>query len=97
MSSSRIGLWVQRNRSDRVEQTGRWHYVDSEVADRIVTRCGREMQLEAKWRYRGLYHPVRNFLNFNAAPWDRYGFRSDSQKCRICATSVSRQSDLSRP
>ena len=31
-----VGYWARR--------IGPWHLVESEIADRIVTRCGREMQ-----------------------------------------------------
>ena len=32
-----VGTWVARPET-------KWHYVDSVVADRVVTRCGREMK-----------------------------------------------------
>lgn len=37
---SRIGLWLSR-RGQKA------HLVESEIATRIVTRCGREMEVEA--------------------------------------------------
>ena len=41
MSDSYIGWWGVRPR-------GRWHLVESEVTDRLVMRCGRQMSLETK-------------------------------------------------
>jgi len=40
-SSSLIGWWGVRS-------GGRWHFVESEVADRLIMRCGRQMRLETK-------------------------------------------------
>lgn len=38
MAQGLIGWWTMR-------PGGSWHYVESQVADRLVTRCGREMRL----------------------------------------------------
>jgi hypothetical protein len=35
-----IGWWACRR--------GKWHFVESEVTDRLVMRCGRQMKLETK-------------------------------------------------
>jgi hypothetical protein len=35
-----IGWWAMRRR-------GKWHLVESEVTDRLVMRCGRQMRMEA--------------------------------------------------
>lgn len=39
MTRSLIGWWTQRPGG------GHWHLVESQVADRLVTRCGRELQI----------------------------------------------------
>lgn len=36
-----IGLWTARFAGER--QVTLWHRVESEIADRLVTRCGREL------------------------------------------------------
>lgn len=36
-----IGQWVARFQGNR--RRTRWHYVESDIAARVVTRCGREM------------------------------------------------------
>lgn len=41
---NRIGQWVQRFYSMGDYKNTRAHLVESEVADRFVTRCGREMK-----------------------------------------------------
>jgi hypothetical protein len=38
-----IGWWARRH--------GRWHLVESEVTDRLVMRCGRQMKLETPYGY----------------------------------------------
>jgi hypothetical protein len=35
-----IGWWAYR-------RGGRWHLVESEVTDRLVMRCGRQMKMQA--------------------------------------------------
>lgn len=36
-----IGLWICRLQGTRA--ITKWHYVESEIQDRKVTRCGRQM------------------------------------------------------
>lgn len=36
---SYVGWWGMR-------QGGKWHLIESEVVDRLVTRCGRQMKME---------------------------------------------------
>lgn len=43
-----IGAWVARFRPDSTSRRTRWHLVESEVAERVVTRCGREMNLRQR-------------------------------------------------
>lgn len=38
--TSYIGWWGFRR------HTTRWHFIESEVTDRLVMRCGRQMKLE---------------------------------------------------
>ena len=38
MAADYIGWWAKRK--------GPWHLVESEVTNRIVTRCGRQLRLE---------------------------------------------------
>lgn len=40
---SQIGQWTRRRYPDREVQRGKWHKVESEVADDVITRCGRRM------------------------------------------------------
>lgn len=35
-----VGYWTRRN--------GKWHLVESEITDRTVTRCGRQMKFVTK-------------------------------------------------
>lgn len=37
-----IGWWATRVR----RKGGKWHLVESEVTDRLVMKCGRQMRLE---------------------------------------------------
>ena len=39
MTSGPIGRWIHR------PGTTAWHQVESEIADRLVTHCGRQMRL----------------------------------------------------
>lgn len=41
MPESRIGQWLARHRRGSMR-----HIVESEIADRVVTRCGRQMALQ---------------------------------------------------
>lgn len=40
-----IGLWIARftDKGDETRQLTQWHLVESEIADRKVTHCGRQM------------------------------------------------------
>jgi hypothetical protein len=38
--NSYIGWWARRK--------GKWHLVESEVVDRLVTHCGRQLRLTTK-------------------------------------------------
>ena len=38
---STIGLWVARFKGER--QITLWHLIESEIEDRVVTNCGRQM------------------------------------------------------
>lgn len=38
--NSYIGWWARR--------TGKWHLIESEVTDRMVTSCGRQLKLTTK-------------------------------------------------
>lgn len=40
MGRGRIGQWARRNRSD-----ARFHRIESEIAKRVVAKCGRELNL----------------------------------------------------
>lgn len=41
-----IGAWAARFLGDR--QVTTWHKVESEIDDRVVTRCGRQMHLRTE-------------------------------------------------
>jgi len=40
-----IGQWVRRG-------AGKWHYVESEIEDRAVTHCGRQMHDQTRNGFR---------------------------------------------
>ena len=44
MADEFVGKWVRRIRGDRRAQETRWHYVQSQIEDRVVTKCGRQMK-----------------------------------------------------
>lgn len=39
-----IGEWVARVSRDEDRMVSKVHYVESEIADRVVTQCGRQMK-----------------------------------------------------
>jgi hypothetical protein len=41
MPDTLIGVWVARHTGER--QLTRWHRVESDVAEDVVTKCGRRM------------------------------------------------------
>lgn len=43
---SAIGQWAARFKGDR--QVTTWHKVESEIATRLVTNCGRQLERETK-------------------------------------------------
>lgn len=75
-----IGQWCARFDGDR--QLTLWHKVESEIADRMVTKCGREMHLhyatadaDASARRKGV--KARDYLLVQAAP--------NGTRCLRCA------------
>lgn len=46
MTGSSVGWWTARFQG--VRQITLWHYVESEIEDRLVTRCGRQMHKQSK-------------------------------------------------
>lgn len=41
-----VGLWAARLKGNR--QVTAWHRIESEIASRYITKCGREMERETK-------------------------------------------------
>ena len=42
---SEQGQWVARHKDGH--RITKWHYIESEIADREITRCGRQMKARA--------------------------------------------------
>ena len=53
-----VGRWFRRVSPSSV--LTRWHLAESEIADRVITRCGREMH----------YHRDRHFEYVDQRPTD---------------------------
>jgi len=64
MDQTWIGAWVARYRTEHGWSTTRLHRVESIIADRVVTNCGREMERETK---RGVLNRVKGEVRPDAS------------------------------
>ena len=63
MADSNLHQWARRPRI-----YGTWHFVQSEIATRIVTPCGREMERETKTGGKLIFKEVLKISDRYATP-----------------------------